>query len=536
MNTNIKRCFLALSIAAGFTACKKDFLERPPLTSVNAGKFYRTSEEVLAGTAPLYNIVWFDYNDKSSFGIGDARAGNMISNDWNPFYQFTVPATNGAMQSAYQSFYKIIAQSNVTIENIERYATDVPASTRNYAKGEARFMRGLAYAYLVRLWGELPIIYDNVAQGSDTSLRKNTVASIWDFIIRDFSFAARNLTATPMAEGRLTKWSAEGMLAKMFLTRAGLNQNGTRNQQDLDSAKFYSQSVINNSGRKLVANYYDLFRSENNNSLVTNSETLFALQWLPLSSPWGVNNSFQAYMAFDPKVTESGDGWGRAHGASADLVKYYTSHPDDSIRRKASFMFNQDSYPELGSTGILYDVNDRANVKKYIIGTPARNGGGTFMCANIKTYMLRLAEVYLIYAEAILGNQASTNNPEALKYFNMVRTRSGLQPVSSISFDDIFTEKRIETVMEGVYWYELVRLYYFNKAKALDMIAKQDKGNYTINYVAGSSPKRYTVTYTSEFFPASESTFFLPIPANELLRAPNLTQPAVEFDFSKLPD
>jgi starch-binding outer membrane protein, SusD/RagB family len=158
------------------------------------------------------------------------------------------------------------------------------------------------------------------------------------------------------------------------------------------------------------------------------------------------------------------------------------------------------------------------------------------MTANIKTYMLRLAEVYLIYAEAVLGNQPSTTDADALRYFNMVRTRAGVAPLSTLTFDDIFSEKRIEFAMEGVYWYELVRLYYFNKAKALDIIAKQDKGTYTINYVAGSSPRRYTVTYTSEFYPASESTFFLPIPANELLRAPNLLQPAVPFDFSKLPD
>src|SRR5688572_29960708 len=170
------KLFIAAVMLAG---CKKEFLERPPLTVVNAGNYFRTEAEVLTGTAPLYNIVWFDYNDKSSFGIGDARAGNMISNDWDPFYKFTVQATNGPMLSAYQSFYKIIAQSNVTMTNIDMYAVNVPDEVKRYAKGEARFMRGLAYAYLVRLWGEVPIIYDNLAQGSDTSLRKNTVESIW---------------------------------------------------------------------------------------------------------------------------------------------------------------------------------------------------------------------------------------------------------------------------------------------------------------------------------------------------------------------
>jgi hypothetical protein len=523
-------------MAAGVLAgCKKDFLERPPLTVINAGNFYRTEAEVLAGTAPLYNIVWFDYNDKSSFGIGDARGGNMISNDWNPFYQFTVSNTNAALLSAYQSFYKIIAQSNVTMANIDRYATNVNEGVKNYARGEARFMRGVAYSYLVRLFGELPIIYDNVNQGSDTSLRKNTVESIWEFIIRDLRFASQNLTSAPMGEGRLTKWAAEGMLAKMYLIRSGVGQNGTRNQADLDSAKHYAASVIKNSPFQLEPNYYDLFRSENNNWQKTNKETLFALYWLPQSQPWGVNNSFQAYMAYAPEVTTTGDGWGRAHGASADLVRYYMANLNDSIRRKASFMFNGDAYPELGENGIKYDITDRANVKKYIIGTPARNGGGTFMAANIKTYMLRLSDVYLTYAEAILGNNASTTDPEALEYFNRVRERAGVAPVDELTFDNIWNERRIEFAMEGQAWYELVRLYYFNPAKALDIIAKQDKGDYTITYKAGTHPREYTVTYNPMYYPASAATFFLPIPANELLRAPNLNQPAVPFDFSKMP-
>ena len=50
------------------------------------------------------------------------------------------------------------------------------------------------------------------------------------------------------------------------------------------------------------------------------------------------------------------------------------------------------------------------------------------MAAYINTYMLRLAELYLIYAEAIMGNSSSTSDATALQYFNAVRARAGLAP------------------------------------------------------------------------------------------------------------
>jgi starch-binding outer membrane protein, SusD/RagB family len=396
----------------------------------------------------------------------------------------------------------------------------------------------MGYYNLVNYWGAVPIIYDNVAQ-LDNSSTRNTIESVWQFIILDLRFAADNLPGAPFQQGRVTKYSAEGMLAKMYLTRAGLGKtDGSRNQIDLDSAKYYAADVIHNSAYSLMPNYADLFKSATNNSANNNSESLFALQWMPTNSPWGVNNSFQAYVAFDPKITQTGDGWGSAQGGSADLVKYYIAHPEDSIRRKSTLMFQGDFYPELDQKdgGINVTNNYIANIKKYVVGSPADNGGkGAFMAAYINTYVMRLAEVYLIYAEAIMGNSSSTSDVEALKYFNAVRKRAGLTEMTSITFDNIFREKRIETALEGNAWYEILRLYYFNPAKAIAYTAAQDKGNYSINYNTGSNPRTWTVVYTPEYYPFNEQTLYLPLPEAELIAAPDLAKPPVPFDFSKLP-
>ena len=541
----MKNILALLIIPAAFAllpGCSKNFTTKPPEDKLTTPTFYKSADELLAGTAPLYNIVWFEYNDKGSIGIGDARGGNMQTNDYAPFYRFAVPSTDvNTLLTAYKAFYKTIAQANTLMQNVRLYASNVTDAQKNTAIGEAKFMRALAYAYLVRNWGAVPIIYDNVAQMNDTSIVRNNIADVWKLIITDLSYAVRNLPSTAPQPGRLTKWSAEGMLAKMFLTRAGVGSpgTGTRNQTDLDSAKYYAADVVHNGPYALETNYGDLFTSAKNGGANNDAESLFSLQWVPSSAVWGTNNSFQAYMAKDGTITGSWDGWGVAHGASADLIRYYLAHPEDSLRRKATFMFDGDYFPLIDQKDGGYHYSNAggyANVKKYIIGSPADNGGkGVEMAEYINTYMMRLAEVYLIYAEAILGNGASTTDAEALKYFNAVRTRAGLSTMSSIGFDDIFMEKRIETAMEGVCWGEYVRVYYFNPAKAKAMIAAQDKGEYAMTYQAGTTnPRQWAVTYTPTYWPVTDQTIYLPFPESEMVKSPGLAKPPAAFDFSKL--
>lgn len=522
--------------------CSEDFLDRPPLDAITSGNFYKTDDEILAGTAPLYNIVWFDFNDKANMAFQEARAGNLNSNDRTAYIKHAIPSTDvNTLLPGYKSFYKIIAQSNNAYKAIkDAQGSTASAAVKAQGLGECRFMRATAYYYLVTNWGAVPIVYDNVAQLNTPPVR-NRIEDVWKLVIQDYRFAAENLPVTAV-QGRLTKYSAEGMLARMYLMRSGLNQNGTRNQSDLDSAKYYAESVITKSGLALAPTYAELFESANNNASKNNPESLFSLQWMPVSSPWGVNNSFQAYFAYDANITGTGDGWGAAQGLSADLVKYFTENPADSLRRKAIAMFDTDVYPNIqkATGGLKYNRPAALSaIKKYIIGSPADNGGlGGFMAANINSYMLRLAEVYLIYADAVLGNSATTADTKALEYFNAVRKRAGMPAKTSLTFEDIFRERRVETVFEGNSWNEVVRWYYFNPAKAMAYTAAQHKENYTMTYTAGSiNPKKYTVTYSpAEYYPLTAATLYLPFPESEIVNAPSLKNEPVAFDFSKLVD
>ena len=207
-------------------------------------------------------------------------------------------------------------------------------------------------------------------------------------------------------------------------------------------------------------------------------------------------------------------------------------------------MLPGDNYAELNAknggtpikTSYFGTGSDHAYIKKYVIGSPDDNGGGAMMAAYENTYMLRLAEVYLIYAEAVLGNSTSTTDATALKYFNAVRKRAGVAPKSTITFDDIFQEKRIEFAFEGLSWYDWMHWYYFAPAKAKAYFSTQDRGHY--NFTSTSLPLSLTsVSFTGDGFNTiTDANVYLPWPETELTAAPNLKLDPVVFDFSKLPD
>ena len=548
-NTKFRNIILgATLLLGGMVSCSEDFLDRPPLDAIVDANFYKTDDQILAASAPLYNMVWFAYNDKASHGIGDARGGILTSGSYQlENVRFNTTGETVENGASWRAFFNVVAQSNSLINNISSFAGEqVTDRIKNHGLAEGRFMRGLAYSYLVQNWGPVPIITNNTALLQDTTIARNTEESVWQFIIKDFRFATENLPESSVLTGRLTKWSAEGMLAKMYLIKAGVS--GSRNQSDLDSAAYYAKRVIDNSGASLLENYEDLFKTANNN----NAETLAALQWVynaGQAGQWGAQNSVQAFLAFGSEITGFGDGWGGDIGASKWMLDLYDDLVFDE-RRKGTFMFPGDHYsyitqvPPGGSSQELRvparsidgsrEYNTRAWVKKYVVGRPEDNGGKVVQQGTeINTYILRLADVYLTYAEAVLDK----NPEEAMKYVNMVRARAGVSPLTSVSWQAVFEERIKEFAMEGQAWYEFTKLHYYDPAKAYDILSKQDRGTFRIYADKIPDPTLWEIEIPTDdssprYFTVSSSNFLIPIPSSELSRAPNLRKPAVPYDFS----
>lgn len=564
MRTITHKIYLpALLLAVLLTGCSEDFIDRPPKSSIVDVNFFKTSDQVLAGSAPLYNIVWFAYNDKASHGIGDGRGGVLSSGSYQlENIEFKTTGATGEVSTSWRSFFNVVGQANTLIGNLNKYTDpSVPENIKQHAIAEARFMRGLAYAYLVQNWGPVPIITDNVNNLQNTTIKRNTVESIWEFICRDIRYGTEHLPETAVQTGRLTMWAAKGMLAKMYLIRSGVGQSeGNRDQTYLDSARILSKEVIDNSGAYLLDEmhgypngYEDLFKTANNN----NPETLFALQW-SYNGNWGSQNSVQAFLAYGSSITGFADGWGGDIGASLYMLQKYedliATGKTSDVRRKATFMFPGDHYDYihqqlLDGDGIPFTqelrvpvggngYNTRAWVKKYVVGRPEDNENKVLQQrTEIQTYMLRLADVYLVYAEAILGNASSTTDAEALKYYNLVRERAKTSTKTSITWDDIFDERHLEFAMEGQLWYDFVRLYYYNPEKAIQILSSQDRGFVRITPVPNAAnPTSWTIipdpNDNTRNFSVTSGTFQIPLPEAELSRAPNLRDEPVPYPFN----
>ena len=280
-------CLLMLS------SCKKDFLNKGiPSNQLVTNNFYQNETEIRAATAYLYSQPWFDYNYPFSYYATDIMSGNAVTYTWNTsattFSTFSIATGDAGLKYGWSSLYNVIAQANTTINNITAVAPDSLATEKQAAIGEARFIRAFAYFNLVQLWGPVPIITDNNKVAANPLLHTILIPDIYKFIISDLQFAAANLPASDQP-GRVTSWSAKGMLAKVYLTRAGIS--GTRVQGDLDSAAFFARDVVHNSGLTLFEygnpnSYSDLFLRAN----INNEEILFGLQLTQVSyaSAWGI--------------------------------------------------------------------------------------------------------------------------------------------------------------------------------------------------------------------------------------------------------
>lgn len=530
MNATPSKFIVVLLTALGvsLSGCKDDFFNRPPEDALTLDSYYQTADQVRASTNALYNVPWFDFNNKAFWAITELSSGNArtYSGDVINFGNFSVTADNNELNNGWKSLFSVVAQANAIINNLPaKVPASVDKAVVNNALGEAHMMRAMAYFYLTRLWGNVPIVENTLDYVYAPKINTNPVTDVYKFIIRDLEFAEANCTkknrvGSSIDNGHVSSGSASAMLAKVYLY-----------MQNYAQARTYAEKVINSGEFKLYGaqvagkTFTDLFRTANNN----NEESIIALQWVG-GSQYGRGNSMQASFAISSQITGTGDGYS-VIGPTIDLQTDYAKEPGDA-RRKATIMLVGDVYPELNSAGggfaVPADVNaqgTKAGIKKYVVGTRADNGGlGAAQSAGNNTYLMRYAEVLLIEAEAVLAGAANTSSAAALAPYNLVRNRVGLAPKTVITQADILRERRLELAIEGDYWFDLGRLDGFNPTahpKAIALISQQERGTF-------SNDK--TQVYTEHYTPTNDR-FLFPYPSTETALNPLLNQAPVPYTF-----
>ena len=390
---------------------------------------------------------------------------------------------NGYPTNCWNDCYNVILRSNLIIGKIDA-ATFTDETLRNQYIAEAKFIRALMYFWLNRVFGGNAInsqllgvikVEKEVSPAEAYGMERASLQEIYDLIVDDLTYAEQNLPDTYSANdnGRVTKVGAKGLLGKVYMTMAGYPLNKGNEYYILASKKLLE--VIGDIRYSLVTSYKDLFDVTKKNS----KESLFEIQYKKGSpngatgSPW--NNDFAPRFS-DKEVVLVGDKGG-VNAPTQDMSKAY------EIGDPRKYVSMRDGWKNAKT---LAWENDKFVCKYYDVSTSGSDNGNNWT-------ELRLADIYLLYAEALV--RTGGDKSIALDYLNQIRLRARNSPgdpaiikpadllkdylLSDFSNDQAFLlaiekERRVELAFENHRWFDLVRT---GRAKDV-MIAEQSADGY----------------------------------------------------------
>lgn len=433
---------LAVLIAiTAITSCKKELDLAPH--KIYYDNFYQTKGDALSAINSVYDQLG-SVNQYSNYlwliqdiGSDDCNARTTI-NDPNlqEYNSYNIKPTNTYLAGIWQGSYLGISRANVVLEKVPAIKMDTV--TKERIMGEAKFLRGLFYFNLVRLFGEVPLITVPVTPdlgNEEVYLSKSSVSAIYNQIIADLSQAVEKLPSKYSSTndlGRATSGAALGLLSKVYLTN-----------KDWENAQLTAAMVIDSKIYGLNADYASNFKEANKNG----KESVFEVQFYKKVN----SECSQMVISGLPSIPGLFSSGTETMLPTTDLLN---SFEDGDHRKEVTFF---DNY-----FGGLYTFEP--HIWKYwdqVAYKPAATSA-----SGADFFVMRYSEVLLIYAEAL--NEAKGGPMiDAYSAINLVRARArngktGILPdvdgLDQSAFRSaVLNERRHEFVSEGQRWYDLVR-------------------------------------------------------------------------------
>jgi len=415
--------YIAIVLLVIFSmGCSEDFIDRRPQTSMSEdlalSNFNNIQLSLNGAYAPLYGV---DYYGRDFVATAAIKGGNAIKSvDYNSgrfpaeYNWNNNPATtSGVLLNGYE----IISAANNVLNALDGFnEPGVTQADINQVKGEALFLRALAYFDLTRMYCQ-PYSYakDNPETLGMPIMRETKVGKpsrdplldVYDNLIVPDLLAAEEIIGDP-GRGATSKAFASKEVVQALLAKVYLYMEEWQNAAD------YATDVINSEKYSMFTedNYTDVWGQNDG------SEVIFMVYGDATGSYWPGYDEIGYIL--DPE-----GGYGDV-AASNDLLSLYES---GDVRLD---MFS--SYSSATETWTL----------KYPGKSQIREN-------NIP--ILRLSEMYLIRAEAV--RRGASGN--AVNDYNMVRTNRGLDPVTSVDMQDIYDERRRELCFEANALWDLSR-------------------------------------------------------------------------------
>ncbi len=439
---NIYLILLLLSFCT-FSCNEEDFLNEVPVSVLSTKSFFETSDQFEQAVNSAYSNLQALAGDQS-IGVGDGTfwaMGEMRSDNttfqnnltdqsghryWH-LDQFIMNAQNEIVSVAWNNCYQAIGKCNTVI----KYSEEKEYDNKERFLAEVKFLRALYYFTLVKAFGDVPLITEPAGSYDEAFERNKRVSKdlVYEQIIADLNEAKQSLPLSYSSDnlGRATAGAARTLLAKVLMWQ---NRYG--------DAATELEAVVNSNQYSLLDNYADVFDINNEN----NEEIVFSVQFIEGTyglgsanmyrfTPWNAESMFLPHpqiLARTGMNIPTEDLINSFEGGDERLNMIDTSYVDEEFG-----FYHGNIVP---FTRKFWDPN---HAVQYVAGT-------NFPVFRYPHVLLMLAECYL---------REGGGDPAPL--VNQVRQRAELDPLSSVTLDDIIHERRVEFHCEADRWDVLVR-------------------------------------------------------------------------------
>lgn len=472
----MKKAIFYLCILCEFLSSCSDFLEKEPLNSPSDSNFLSNESEMQIALADCYASLWSNFNQIEFpliFDIATDIAYERGMNDLQALGQGVADAKNGLSLQYWKHFYKGIAKCNYLLNNMGRGENAVSPISYAQIEAEAKFLRSLYYAYLIELYGDVPLIKE--VQSLETSqVPRNSKKEVVDFILSQLSEAA---SALPIKNNPTSGHATKGAALALKARTALYNE---RWEDAIDASS--EVMMLEGTEYELESNYPLLFTYEGQES----KEIIFSIQYLLGTKTHALYRVFASRnaggIANKKPSQQMVDSWECIDGLSIDKSPLY--NPKKPFENRDPRLNYSVAVPGSTFLGFQFETHgDSVKCWNYLTNTrvnnqEATNAYATFtgFCwrkyANIENrtsitdcdnniILIRYAEVLLTYAEAkIRSGQVDASVLDAI---NKVRQRPSVNmpPVTTTDATEllyaVYRERKYEFAMEGLRLFDIRR-------------------------------------------------------------------------------
>lgn len=461
MKLNIKNLIILATATVSFAACSEDFLTVPAEGKALTSNYYKNEAEAFSGLVATYDIMKKNSGGFENMiamlnaGSDDHFAGGGGDSDGRGIQSFSNYSQDGYTipQSFWNDHFQGVFRANILLQKVP--STTMDANVKKRFVAEAKALRALYYFNLVRMFKNVPLFTEPVVPAEIYNVTQAKPEEVYAQIEKDLTEAITDLPATISAteNGRVTKGAAKALLGKVYLYE-GKNSLAAAQLADVNGTPGGTSQF----GYKLLTNFKDL---------------------------WVVNNKFNSESIWEAVHTNQGNsywgiwGSGKDEGNSLNVMvgpRNYVRKDNSAPDLPSGWSFNvftQEFYdfmkndPRLDATVLDLKTLKAEGKADYAPGykdtgyflnkfTPRMADvttglGDAVLNYQQDTYIIRLADTYLMEAEALGGTGA-----RAQALLTAVRARVGLPPVA-VSMAAIKAERRRELAGEGHRFFDLVR-------------------------------------------------------------------------------